>query len=176
MFVEQDPHADAKFWLEVFDAAIKFIALLVGAAWTWMNYVRGRTHKRKLDLGVTAKLFKKGDALYLSSICTVKNIGLSKCEIRKEGTGCEVMGLTLAGQQLISTFETFGDHAWIEPGEQLHHSSLVRIRQEEKLIAIRVSLRVVSGKIRWICRYLLEVPDADQEMQNTTVSTSATKE
>jgi len=42
MLTEPDIHANAKFWLDVADAIVKFIALLVGAAWALMNYRRGR--------------------------------------------------------------------------------------------------------------------------------------
>ena len=161
MLLQQEIHPNAKFWLEVADTVIKVVAVMVGAAWTWMHYVRGRTFKPRLDLGVTARVFRKGGALYVLSTCTVKNIGLSKCEFKKKGTGCEIMGLTLDGPEKIATFGTFPEHGWIEPGEDLQHTSLVPVPEEKEIIAIRVSLRVVSGEIRWICRDVIEVPDAE---------------
>jgi len=72
MLTEPDIHANAKFWLEVADAIVKFIALLVGAAWALMNYLRGRTYKRKLELGITGKLFRRNGKLYLSILCRLK--------------------------------------------------------------------------------------------------------
>ena len=96
MLTEPDIHANAKFWLEVADAIVKFVALLVGAAWALMNYLRGRTYKRKLELGITGKLFRRNGKLYLSVLCRLKNVGLAMYPIKQEGSACQIfafMGL-----------------------------------------------------------------------------------
>jgi hypothetical protein len=52
-------HQNASFWLDVIDKFIKFLALLVGGAWTWLNFKRSRTYAKKLDLQLVGAVFRK---------------------------------------------------------------------------------------------------------------------
>ena len=159
MLFQQDPHANARFWMQIGDTVVKIAALLGGAAWTWMHYVRGRTFKPRLELGISSRLFERRGDRYILSTCKVKNIGLSKCAFKKEGNGCEITGLTVDGKREIGIFDIFSHHGWIEPNEDLHHTLVVPISDEE-LIAIQVTLRIVSRRIRWICREVIEIADS----------------
>ncbi|MGD0801035.1 MAG: hypothetical protein ABR906_06950 [Terracidiphilus sp.] len=163
MLIELDPHADAKFWLDVADAILKFIALLVGATWTWMNYLRGRTYKRKLELGTAGKLFKRNGKLYLSIVCRLKNVGQSKYPIEQVGSACQVLAFIGLKPELFRTYPVFEEHGWIEPGEQIDHPLMMRITVDEsKLVGLQIKLIIVSGGIVWTSSCIVEVPDANQ--------------
>jgi hypothetical protein len=70
VFISSDVHPYASFWLDVADKAIKFVAVLVGASWTWINYKRSRRYKRKLER--SKKVKRRAAALFsLSNVCRV---------------------------------------------------------------------------------------------------------
>jgi hypothetical protein len=162
MFDAPDPHANAKFWLDVADDIIKFIALLVGAAWTWMNYLRGRTYKRKLEADVTGHLFRKNAQLYLSIHCQLKNVGQSEYPIEQHGSGCQVIAYSGGPPELLWTFSVFTEHGWLEPGEQIDEPLLLRVRVDPtRLIGLRLHLKVVSGGIEWNSSCIVESADPE---------------
>lgn len=177
MFAETDPHADARFWLPVADATIKFIALLVGAAWTWMNYWRGRTHKHRPVLETSGKLFKKNGRLYLSVVGRLKNVGQSKYEIEREGTACEVWALTEdapAPGELIWTSDVFIEHRWMEPGGQTEDALLIEVPahlSEDTIVALRIGLRLVSAGVESNVSSIVEVADGQIMEKSTRIIT-----
>jgi hypothetical protein len=173
MLYHSEVHADARFWLEVVDEILKFIALLVGGAWTWMHYLRGRTHKRKLELRTIGKLFRKSGRLYLSIVCTLKNVGQTKYPIEQRGTACQVLAYLGSEPELFRAYPVFQEHAWIEPGEEIDHPLLVRITVDEsKLIGLQVKLRIVSGDIEWDSSCIVEDPDASARPSGNSPSPS----
>lgn len=164
MFVEADPHANAKFWLDVLDEVIKVLALVVGALWTAVNFVRGRTFKRKLELTTSGKTFHKNGELYVSIVCHLKNVGNSKYPIEQKGTACQIYIHDGTGFQVYRTYPIFAQHDWIEPGEQIDDPLLQKLPNDEsRLIAIRIRLRVVCGNIVWNSSCIVEVPDREAE-------------
>jgi hypothetical protein len=163
MLTEPDIHANAKFWLDVADAIVKFIALLVGAAWALMNYLRGRTYKRKLELGIIGKLFRRNGKLYLSILCRLKNVGLAMYPIQQEGSACQIYAFMGLKPELVRTYPVFTDHGWIEPGEQIEHPLMVRIAVDEsKLVGLQIKLIILSGTIVWTSSSIIEFPDPEQ--------------
>lgn len=161
MLAGSDAHSSARFWLDVADVIVKVIALAVGAAWTWMNYLRGRTYTRKLELGVTGKLFRKNEELYISLLCRLKNVGQSKSAINQVGTACEISAYEGTESELLRTYSVFEDHTFIEPGEQIEQPLLMKlIVKEEHLIGIRLNLRIVSGENEWNSSCFVEAPDS----------------
>ena len=41
--------------LTAIDTVVKIAAVIVGGAWTYLNYVRGRTYSRRLELAVSGE-------------------------------------------------------------------------------------------------------------------------
>jgi hypothetical protein len=168
MLADPVVHTEAKFWLDVGDAAIKFVALLVGAAWTWMNYRRGRIYTHKPMVRTTGRLFTKSGELYVSILCELKNIGQSKYEIEQEGTACRVWAITddmPTPEELIWLSSVFTQHGWMEPGGEIVDPLLIRIPphlSEAQLVGIRVGLRVVSAGVESNTSCIIEIPDSDQ--------------
>lgn len=69
--------------LDRLDKIIKVVAVVLGGIWTYLNYVRGRTFKRRLELSVTEKLLQSGSNILVTGVAQVKNVGLSKVSISR---------------------------------------------------------------------------------------------
>jgi hypothetical protein len=132
----------------------------VGGTWTVLNYLRGRTFRRRLELKVTGQITVEGELHFLSITATVKNVGLSKARIFQEGTWVKLFrlsskptggALSLPGQAHLGTAPVFKEHAWVEPGEEINDVLFVQLpAKQAEDIAIRLNLRVKSQDRRWM--------------------------
>ncbi|MBZ5667740.1 MAG: hypothetical protein LAO30_24495 [Acidobacteriia bacterium] len=144
--------------LDVVDKITKILAVVIGGAWAYVNYVRGRTYKKKLEVDISGEWFESAGASFLSGSARLKNVGLSKFSIQQKGTAVLVYGLrpstsaepiTDVIANLISVRSVFEDHGWIEPGETIVESFLVQVSERTGQVAIKLSLRVVAAHIEW---------------------------
>src|ERR1700683_1384896 len=79
--------------LDVIDKVTKIAALLIGGGWVYLNYRRGRTFEKRLELKISGKEIEgKGEPL-LSGSAQIKNVGLSKFPIQQKGTAILVFDL-----------------------------------------------------------------------------------
>jgi len=138
--------------LDVIDKATKIIALFIGGAWAYLNYLRGRTFKRRLEPSLTGKTIHAKDTVLLSGVAQVKNVGLSKVGIEQRGTAVEVLGgvklptsKTALGTKHIVVPSVFKVHGWIEPGELIEESFAVPVPDDPEVLAYRLRLRIVSS-------------------------------
>jgi hypothetical protein len=154
MQVSPDPLSTPKFWLDVADKAVKALALLVGAVWTYLGYRRGRTFARRLEPAVAGRLIERDGKHFLMIISTVKNVGLSKVPLQQRGTACTLFALTVdkpvpGSGPPADIVELFREHDWLEPGEIVGQSDLVPLPfYSDKLLGIRLQIRVVSPAVR----------------------------
>lgn len=144
------PHSSASFWLDLADRVIKFLALLVGAAWTWMHYRRSRTYAQKLELEAEGRVFFKG-SLYLEVLVSLRNLGASRHALQKKGSSCSVWAVLQDLSEIPVVSESvFELNNWIEPGEPIQDSRVFRIDiPVEPVVWLKVSLRVVSEAGEW---------------------------
>lgn len=159
LFFLEGIHPRATFWLDAADKVIKALAVLVGALWTWMNYVRGRIYKRKLEPGVSGEIFSKDGISYLLIACHLKNVGQSLYTIEQKGTGCEIIALSRNDPTRLSVLEVFKDHGWIEPGEQINQPLLQELPDPKTFSALQLNLRIVSHGIEWNDSSIVTSPD-----------------
>ncbi len=144
-------------WLDVLQKISAPIAVMVGAAWVLMNYVRGRTHVPRLQVEVEAEVVGSATRKFLLATVRVKNVGLSMITLpRSEGNGPGPHGCALlmtplreddpmsdlfeAGWEDIRAFDILEHHRTIEPGltinqqksiylpDGVHNAYLVRVR------------------------------------------------
>jgi hypothetical protein len=159
--------------LDVIDKAVKITAVLIGASWTYLNYVRGRTFKKRLELKICGKTTGTSGTLLLSGSAQLKNVGLSKVAIEQQGTGILVYDLK-ATSRIVSeptppTEErtvvqtVFKDHGWIEPGETIEESFLLQLPKEKERIGIKLELRIVAAHIEWNANSIVEMADPSSE-------------
>ena len=81
-----EPASPLSSVLDIVDKVTKVVALLIGGAWAYLNYVRGRTFKKRLELKISAKEVRSNAGLLLSGAAQIKNVGLSKFPIEQKGT------------------------------------------------------------------------------------------
>jgi hypothetical protein len=138
--------------LDIVDIALKGLGLVVGAAWTVLTYLRGRTFKRRLEPVILGSIYSSRGAVCLSITAKLKNVGLTKIPITQRGTGIRILtyqaepGTSGAIDPThIATLEVFRQHDWIEPGEQIEDSSVYLLPSTAARIqAVHLSLSVVS--------------------------------
>lgn len=165
MLLDASVHPYGSFWLDVADKAIKGIAVLVGGAWTYSNFLRARTFRPRIECTVSGQIFRKNGQAYALVSCVLKNAGQSKYVISQKGTYLEPIALTPAGRVKLPGAEVFSEHAWIEPGEQIVDPVVLAIPDPTDFVAVRLNLRVVSEGIEWNASCVL--PDTEaQEVQN----------
>jgi hypothetical protein len=157
--------------LDIVDKATKIAALFIAGAWGYLNYVRGRTFEKRLELKISAKEVKSKTGLLLSGNAQMKNVGLSKFPVEQKGTAILVYDLKASGvtdrltepiEDSIGVREVFKDHAWIEPGETVAEDFILEVPQNKERLAIKLDLRVVAAHIEWNANGILEVSSGDE--------------
>jgi hypothetical protein len=176
--------AVSKFSLDVADKVVKIIAVIFGGIWTYLNYVRGRTFKRRLEPKIMGKLVHApgtGEPMISGSV-QVKNVGLSKVDIEKSGTAIEVSDMVPATSKTgVPKFveadiaggvlDVFERHRWIEPGETIEESFALPLPDREDRISVRLRLRIVSRhrilkNVEWNADSIAEVSADDAPGSN----------
>jgi hypothetical protein len=157
--------------LDIIDKLVKIAAVIVGAIWAYLNYVRGRTFKKRLELKICGKTVCRSATLLLSGSAELKNVGLSKVAIEQRGTAILIYDLkaaTLPEKEPINAVEertlvlsVFENHGWIEPGETIQQSFLLQLPEIQERIGIKLELRIVAAHIEWNANSIIELEDAN---------------
>ncbi len=140
--------------VEILEKLFTIAAIIVGGAWTYYHFFRGRTFTKRLEPGVTAEYFDRNGSAFVRMTLRVKNVGLSSVRITQKGTGVMVSLETRAPKTQPITWETHGafpvfeSHGWIEPGESIEEAQLISLPQDAT-IAVRCELRIVSEGLEW---------------------------
>jgi len=151
--------------LDVIDKATKILAVVIGGAWAYVNYVRGRTYKKRLEAGICAEWFESNGTSLLSGSAHLKNVGLSKFPIEQKGTAILLYELRPSASKdrmtgviadLVGVRSVFEDHGWIEPGETIEESFLLQLGESRGCIGIKLALRVVAAHIEWNANCILK--------------------
>ena len=149
-------HPYGSFWLDVADKAIKALAVIVGGAWTYINYVRARTFKRKLESNISGEIFSKNSKFFVLASCRLKNVGQSVYNIQQKGTAVQAIALRDEGRDIVRVCEVFKEHGWIEPGEQIEEPMVIPIVDPSTFVALKLCLRVVSEGVEWNASCILK--------------------
>ncbi len=153
---------------KLIDLVAKTAAVVIGAAWTLMNYRRSRTHQLRCEIQVkgTCEPRRGGGLLHLQA--SLKNVGLSKFELVGEGCALVVCrrrykpkGTTLTSE-VVGAVDVFDSHRWIEPGEQVYDEAVLCVGLDEEDSALSVEMSVtgmVRGRVlqRWREQLLFSV-------------------
>jgi hypothetical protein len=147
----------ASLTLDQIDKGVKIVAVILGGIWTYLNYVRGRTFKRRLEPTISGKVVPCGEmaGLFVSGTAQVKNVGLSKVDIEQSGTaividdmipGASKKGIPKLVKANIpgGVAGVFERHRWIEPGETIEESFAVLLPVRNDRACVRLRLRIVS--------------------------------
>jgi hypothetical protein len=144
--------------LDIVDKAVKVAAVLIAAAWGYLNYRRGRTFKRRLEPRISGKIFCRDGTWLLCGEAELKNVGLSVVTIEQKGTAILVDDCVMVTdpssssrvvQERVAVLEVFKAHGWIEPGESIKQSFLNALPSRADRVAARLRIRIVSHKTEW---------------------------
>jgi hypothetical protein len=149
---------------DVVQSTCTIIAILVGAAWAYFNYFKGRTYRPRLEPKIAGKLSLNDGVSYLVTTAQLKNVGLSRIQIKQEGTALQVFSYYIDApiskarqleQKYLAIFSVFEAHGWIEPGEVIEDQNLILLPGGAQP-AIRLELRIVSDGIEWNTATIVE--------------------
>jgi hypothetical protein len=157
--------SDVSHWVETAKNICEILAIFGGAAWTYLNYFRGRIYKPKLECSVEASIEKHSGHSFLKAIVRIRNIGLSKVPIEQKGTGFLVYSRNTQGdnpsfpseiqwREPVAAFVVFSGRKWVEPSESIAESVMVALPHGDAF-TYKVTLKVVSGRIWWTAETLV---------------------
>ena len=181
--------------LDTVDKGLKIIAVVLGGIWTYLNYVRGRTFKRRLEPKIAGRIAPGVDpgSWMVFGTAQVKNVGLSKVDIEATGTaividdivpGTSKTGVALLAEREIlgGVLDVFDRHRWIEPGETIEESFAAPLPNRDDRAALKLRLRIVSRhkflkSIEWNADAIAESPTPPPDPCSSTAAlpASATK-
>lgn len=142
---------DLKTWADVIGTVVTAAAVIVGAVWAYFKFVRGRTFRPRLEVGLFGQWRTVQDKEALHARVTVKNIGASKVDLLQEGTALAVYQLKPMessepsawgwDDDAYTAYEILKDHQWIEPGETVSEDLLLHVSLTPEPVLFRCVLR-----------------------------------
>jgi hypothetical protein len=126
------------------------VALTVGGLWAYFKFVKGRTYRPRLEVGMSGQWRQLEGVDLLHARITVRNIGNSVVTLLQRGTGLGV-SVPAADQgtapvavawTVLRVFEILGEHEWIEPGEMVSDDVLLNLGIPEP-VPVRFESRLV---------------------------------
>ena len=136
---------------------LTIIGIIVGAIWTYFHYFRGRTYRPRLETSITGELLKENKNLLLVAKIRIKNVGLSKIDIKQNGSGMRVSALEKKSSVKkiqkyegvgLKTISIFNSHSWIEPGETIDDVYTL-ILPDNDYFGLKLDVRLITKKIAW---------------------------
>jgi hypothetical protein len=141
---------DIKTVVDIVGTVATAVALAVGGLWAYFKFVRGRTYRPRLEVGMSGQWRQVDGTDLLHARISVRNIGNSVVTLLQKGTGLRVSVLA-ADQEtapaavawtVLRVFEMLGEHEWIEPGEVVSDDVLLNLGVPER-IPVRFESRLV---------------------------------
>ena len=141
---------DIQTVVDIVGTAATAVALTVGGFWAYFKFVKGRTFRPRLEVGMSGQWRQLDGTNLLHARITVRNIGNSVVTLLQKGTGLRV-SVPAADQEtapaamawtVLRVFEILGEHDWIEPGETVSDDVLLNLGVPEP-IPVKFESRLV---------------------------------
>jgi hypothetical protein len=175
--VQSAIHTNVETLKNIFEIA----AIIVGGAWTYLNYFRGRTFKSRLEPSIECRAEKSGgNRDYLIVCMTLKCVGLAKVPIDQYGSGlivymevprdnANIQGPTEARwSETYWVIEVFKNHGWIESEEVVHEQVMIELPKQHAP-AYKLKLKINSKNVTWTTVSTINVEhDLRNEGNNAT--------
>ena len=167
-------------WKDTLDLGIKIVATLAGGLWVLMNYLRGRTHRPRLQLRVTADRIFRNDTEYLIVKAELENVGLARVEIMQKGCHVTIVSddtprpvpflwgsdwkridesLPLFEGQTEDRFPVLKDQNFVEPSSLVNDQILIAVPNVSDRF-IRVLAHAESEEVAWNAIFVAPPQDA----------------
>jgi hypothetical protein len=168
--------AKDNFRLLAKEILIRLIALVIAGLWAYFKFISGRVFRPRLEPNVSGKAVKKGEFIYAYVEAKLKNVDLSKVDIKQEGTAVSINCAPVGWPREVmnpewdreGTFPIFQAHDWIEPGELIGDDQLIVLPGAE-WTSVRIDLRISSGKMAWSSKGLLEIEEPETKEKEQTM-------
>lgn len=153
--------------LDDLEKIFTILAIIIGGLWAYFNYFKGRVYRTRIEPKVSGKVFYKDDSAYLIVSAQLKNVGLSKVNLQKKGSGFRVFkylggsqppGARTVKYHRLGTFSVFNDHRWIESGETIKEEQLIRLPKSDDF-AFLLEMRIVAHKISFKTKNVVPIPE-----------------
>ena len=140
--------------VDILQKLFTIAAIVVGAIWTYFNFFRGRTYRKRLEPEVSGKVVTLNGLSHLMTTMSLKNVGLSRVDIEQKGSALQVLSyngpvsrehVLSAEWEALAAFPVFEAHQWIEPGETVKEERLIAIPTSSRK-AFQLQLYIVSKK------------------------------
>ncbi len=142
-----------KDFLDIIETLFKIFAYILGGLWVYFNYFQGRTHKPRMEIKVTGGKLSEPFGGLVKIFVQAKNVGLSKIELKDEGTGIRIYVFDATKTvdnwiHVVTCSILTPYHQWIEPGETIEDAILIPV-EPVSYAAIRAELNLNSTKVTW---------------------------
>jgi hypothetical protein len=132
--------------------AAQAVAIVVGGAWVYFKFLRGRTFAHRAVLDIEASLSVVDRKSLVKAKVSVTNAGLSKVPLKKDFKWIEffassaapsVQGANVSWRRVMRS-DVFADHAWIEAQETITDEVIFPVppHEKERWRAFRLELQV----------------------------------
>jgi hypothetical protein len=148
---------DIQTVLEITYKFITIIGLVVGGIFAYYKFVRGRIYNLRLEPEVHGEFIEKAGINYLNVTMAVKNIGLSRITIQKEGSALSIFSLNVQEQfpevhmaewDSVGVFDVYPHNKVLESVETLGEIYLFEITKHNPQ-AFKIELRIVAKNNEW---------------------------
>lgn len=129
-FIYSDPAAkstldNAKDIADIVSSAITALAVIIGGAWAYFKFVKGRTYRPRVEMQLAGQWWLAEGKILLQARVTIKNVGSSKLKLLQRGSGLRASVLdsdqspppASARWREGKVYTIFDQHDWIESGE-----------------------------------------------------------
>jgi hypothetical protein len=164
--IERTPWKDLKDirdFVDIVFKSIAAIATIVGGAWAYYHFIKGRVFKPRLTLSTSARRLQTQGTEYVLSTIELSNVGLSRIEIASADIRvCSISGTAVDLPQLIwlKTVNVLLAHSSVEPGEILKEQNILALASDQNL-PILLDFRVVAKGISFTATTIAEPSDQD---------------
>ena len=139
---------DASTLVDIIGTIVTAAAVIIGGIWAYFNFVKGRTYRPRLEVGLSAQWHAAAGPPLFHLVISVKNIGSSKVDLVQKGTGIRVSrpqtGPTTPDDMIewssVGVFEIFTAHEWIEPSETITDHLLLSLDRPEDPVLLEARL------------------------------------
>jgi hypothetical protein len=152
------------YWVQVTQSVLNIaqtIAIVVGAAWVYFKFIRGRTFARRAELQIRGDMMTIANRQVMKAVVQLKNTGLSKLPLDRKATWVELLATPSSSWMARTNLEwldrmltpVFVDHGWVESQETISDEVLMPIdpREGDQWLAFRLHVEV-WGKRPWYRR------------------------
>lgn len=173
---------DLEAWSSSVSNLVQAAAILIGGAWAYQKFVRGRTFRYRAHLAIKARLldFEKDPVLRVQLV--MRNEGLSKTDLSLQDEKQVVVRALSRNEwwpdvniewdesKAVARTRLFQAHTWLEPGETIEDDLLIPVGGDDrKPIAYRVRAIVKAPRGGVIRSVIARLSDRPRKLQVWTI-------